>query len=338
MTDAEVAARIDAFLATQGWGAARRIALAGDASARRYWRLERPGDTAILACSPPPARDSAAFVAVAGLLRRISLSAPRILAAAPQAGLLLLEDFGDTTFGAALAAGADAETLYALAVDVLIALHRRFTPRIATGLELPVFDAPRFAAQVDLFGEICLPIFQITPAAADTLGAAWRAVLPLAERLPTSLLLRDYHVDNLMLLSNRSGVAGCGLLDFQDAGLGPVAYDLVSLLEDARRDLSETLTATMIERYRDAFPALATSDFAAGYAVLGAMRHARIIGIFIRLARQDGKRRYLEYLPRVWRQLDAQLRHPALALVAEWISHHLPPDRRAGLFSLETVR
>ena len=143
-----------------------------------------------------------------------------------------------------------------------------------------------------------------------------------------SLVLRDYHIDNLMLLDGRDGVAACGLLDFQDAVIGPVTYDLVSLLEDARRDVPEDLAAAMRERYLAGFPDLDRAAFDASYAVLGAQRNCKIVGIFTRLCLRDGKPLYLEHIPRVWRLIEQDLRHPALAPVASWLDRHIPPAMR----------
>jgi aminoglycoside/choline kinase family phosphotransferase len=157
---------------------------------------------------------------------------------------------------------------------------------------------------------------------------AWQEVFPAARRVPETLVLRDYHVDNLMQLPSREGVAACGLLDFQDAVVGPLAYDLVSLLQDARRDIEPALVEDMLERYLAAFSHLERTTFMAAYAVLGAQRNAKIVGIFTRLDRRDGKSRYLSHIPRVWSLLNADLRHPALAPVADWFDREVPPAER----------
>jgi aminoglycoside/choline kinase family phosphotransferase len=145
---------------------------------------------------------------------------------------------------------------------------------------------------------------------------------------PPTLVLRDYHVDNLMLLPNRPGVRGCGLLDFQDAVTGPPGYDLVSLLEDARRDIPGPLQQAMTERYLTAFPALDRSAFSRSAAILAAQRNCKILGIFTRLWKRDGKRQYLAHIPRVWRLLEADLGHPALGPIARWLDRHMPPETR----------
>jgi N-acetylmuramate 1-kinase len=152
----------------------------------------------------------------------------------------------------------------------------------------------------------------------------WRMVLPQAALPAETLVLRDYHVDNLMLLPDRSGVQVCGLLDFQDAVCGPPSYDLVSLLEDARRDVPAELRLRMIERYLRAFPTLDREAFLRSAAILAAQRNCKILGIFSRLWRRDGKPRYLAHLPRVWRLLEQDLAHPALAQIARWLDRHLP--------------
>lgn len=146
--------------------------------------------------------------------------------------------------------------------------------------------------------------------------------------MPTTLVLRDYHVDNMIWLPERPGAAACGLLDFQDARLGPVTYDLVSLFEDARRDVPPALTAGLLERYLGAFPELDREAFAASYAIMGAQRSAKILGIFTRLDRRDGKPGYLKHIPRVWRWLEGDLAHPALAGLRAWFERTLPPRAR----------
>jgi len=146
--------------------------------------------------------------------------------------------------------------------------------------------------------------------------------------VPSSLVLRDYHVDNLMRLAGKSGLAECGLLDFQDAVFGPVTYDLVSLLEDARREIAPALIAAMYQRYLAAFPALDRNAVAASYCVLGAQRHCKVIGIFTRLDRRDGKPRYLAHIPHLWRLVDGDLKHPPLAPLKDWLERHIPRAMR----------
>ena len=325
---AERAERIAAFLAASGWGGVARRPVAGDASFRRYERLDEGGRRAVLMDAPPPKEDVRPFIAVARVLHGMGLSAPNILAEDVAAGLLLLEDFGDSTYTRLLAAGAAEETLYALAVDVLIALHRSFAPAASP---LPPYDDDRLLTEASLLVDWYLPAIAgrpTDPPLREEYLALWRALLPVARSVPDSLVLRDYHVDNLMLLDGRAGIAACGLLDFQDAVIGPRSYDIVSLLEDARRDVPADLVRAMLRRYLDAFPTLDRAAFDASYAVLGAQRNCKIVGIFTRLCVRDGKPVYLGHIPRVWRLIEQDLRHPALAPVARWLDQHIPPALR----------
>jgi N-acetylmuramate 1-kinase len=325
---AERAAAIAAFLSNAGWHSSERRKLAGDASFRRYERLTLAGRRAILMDAPPPQEDVRPFVAVAALLRRLGLSAPAILARDEPNGLLLIEDLGDDTYTRLLAEGADEAALYALAVDVLIHLQRRFDPLAAT---LPNYDEERLLAEAVLLVDWFLPAATGAPLPADWRASyidSWRQVLPLAATAQPTLVLRDYHVDNLLLLPQRRGVAACGLLDFQDAVVGPASYDLVSLLEDARRDVPRDVATAMIERYFAGFPGIDRARFMTSYAVLGAQRSCKIVGIFTRLWKRDGKPQYLGHLPRVWRLIEQDIHHPALAPVADWLARHVPPDCR----------
>jgi N-acetylmuramate 1-kinase len=319
---------IAAFLAQAGWAGAARRPLAGDASFRRYERLEQPGRRAVLMDAAPPKEDVRPFVAVQRLLADLNLSAPAIYAEELDHGLLLLEDFGDGTYTRLLAAGEPEEPLYALAIDVLIALHRRFGE---VGAGLPPYDDERLLDEAVRFVDWYMPA--VTGAAASpelrrSYLDVWRGVLPAARAVPRSLVLRDYHIDNLMRIEGRDGIAACGLLDFQDAVLGPIGYDLVSLLEDERRAVPAALQRDMIARYLAAFPTLDRDAFAVSYAILGAQRHAKNIGQFARLLLRDGKPQYLRHIPHMWRLLAEDLRHPALVSVQDWFDRHVPPEIR----------
>ena len=325
------AEHIAAFLADAGWGVASRRPLAGDASFRRYERRSRGERRAVLMDAPPPDEDVSAFHRVERLLLSFGLSAPRPLAVDSGDGLMLLEDLGDRTFTRALAEGADERALYELAVDVLIHLHAKADAGLLAAEPLPDYGDDRLLEEALLLTDWYLPALRggETPAGVrDAYVEAWRAVLPLARRIPATLVLRDYHVDNLMMLDGRPGVAGCGLLDFQDAVIGPRSYDLVSLLEDARRDIPAALIAAMLARYLAAFPDIDPAAFQASYAILGAQRSAKIIGIFTRLCRRDGKDQYLRHIPRVWRLLEGDLTAPELAPVKAWFDEVLPPGER----------
>ncbi len=326
---AERADLVAAFLAAAGWGDAERKPLPGDASFRRYVRLIGARGRAMLMDAPPPHEDVRPFLAVARLLDRLGLSAPRMFAADEVAGLLLLEDFGDDTYTRLLAAGAAEEPLYALAVDVLVALNQRFAAAMAPAL--PPYDEARLLAEAALLVDWYLPAVAGGPTdpslRADYLDL-WRGLLPLARGVPETLVLRDYHVDNLMRLEGRAGIAACGLLDFQDAVLGPASYDLVSLLEDARRDVPDDLARAMTARFLAAFPDIDRAAFARSCAILAAQRNCKIVGIFTRLAVRDRKPAYLAHIPRVWRLIEGDLRHPALGPLAHWLDRHVPSAQR----------
>jgi N-acetylmuramate 1-kinase len=315
-----------AFLADAGWRGARIDPLAGDASFRRYFRIVDGGRRAVLMDAPPPHEDPRPFVAVDEWLAGNGFAAPAILARDLDQGLLLLEDFGDARLREHLDAAPGDETgLYAAAVDLLADLHR-----LPAQPGLPAYDRAVYQREAGLLTQWFAPA-----AGLDVDGQAyvraWDAVLPLAEQdaAPVVTVLRDFHAENIMLLPDRSRSRGLGLLDFQDALAGHPAYDLVSLLQDARRDVSPQVELAMCARYRSATGAGAGFD--AAYAVLGAQRNAKIIGIFTRLWKRDGKPRYLAYLPRMWRLLERDLAHPALAPVADWFAANIPAEARGSL-------
>ena len=313
-----------AFVADAGWGDAVRTALAGDASARRYARLTRGDETAILMDDPPPAHAVAAFVRIARLLRGMGYAAPAVLAADEGRGFALLEDLGDDSFSALLAgrpAAALEDTLYEAATDLLIDLHRQPVPS-----DLRRYDAGWLLDDATLFLESMFTRGANASMAVE-FEAAWRGPLEEAAAGRHVLCLRDFHAGNLMWLPVRNDGGSwhrVGLLDFQDARAGPAAYDLVSLLQDARRDLAAGLEAAMIARYLQASPGLDDDAFRAACAILGAQRAVRIIGVFRRLARRDGKPGYLAHLPRVWGYLDSNLAHPVLAPVRVWFDRWCP--------------
>ena len=321
---------IATFLTVNGWGTAKRALLAGDASFRRYDRLTgADGKRAVLMDAPPPLENVRPFMAIDQLLTSLDLSVPEILAADPENGLLLLEDLGDDTYTRLLAAGHDEADLYARATDLLSALHQRL-PAAALA-DLRDFDADSAILQVSRLLDWYWPaIHGAEPSAAirTAFENAWRQVLPLWQQLPRSLVLFDYHVDNLLLL-DRPGVRCCGLLDFQDALAGPIAFDLASLLEDVRRNVSLDLRQRLIGRYLAANSGLDRDAFMTVYAVSAAQRNIRIAGTFARLLRRDNKPGYQRYMPRTWELIAEDLQHPALAPVAAWFETYLPPqDRR----------
>jgi aminoglycoside/choline kinase family phosphotransferase len=317
------------FLAALGWAENAPKVLAGDASFRRYYRLLDGTRRAVLMDAPPPQEDVGPYVTVAGILRAHGFSAPEIYAEDRANGFLLIEDFGDDTYTKLLAKGADETALYTLAIDTLVALHRVVEAERLPAL--PPYDEERLLTEAGLLVDWYAPCVLGTPvrekAQADYL-ARWREVLPQAELPAPTLVLRDYHVDNLMLLPGREAVQSCGLLDFQDAVRGPASYDLVSLLEDARRDVPAALRRAMTERYLAQFPDLDPARFRRSAAILAAQRNCKIIGIFTRLWRRDGKPQYLGHIARVWRLLEEDLREPVLRPVADWLDRNLPKAAR----------
>jgi hypothetical protein len=320
---------IDVFLVAHGWGGVDPVLLAGDASFRRYYRLSDGARRAVLMDAPPPHEAIGPYVSIAAALRDYGFSAPEVFAEDDDVGLALIEDFGDDTYTRLLAAGSDERALYGLAIDTLVALQRTAGAR---GLpDLPQYDEERLLAEALLLVDWYVPAIlghRLPPEDRESYVAAWHRLLPQTSGSGPTLVLRDFHVDNLMLLRERPGVRRCGLLDFQDAVRGPASYDLVSLIEDARRDVSPGLRDMMTARYLDAFPDLDRAQFRRSAAILAAQRNCKIIGIFTRLARRDAKPQYLGHIPRVWRLLVEDLRDPALAPLAGWIDRHLPPRLR----------
>jgi aminoglycoside/choline kinase family phosphotransferase len=321
---------ISAFLIKHDWGEAIRRALPGDASVRRYTRLSRGSRSALL-MDCPDSIPLQPFLDVDALLRNLGFSAPEILATDRDQGLALVEDLGPDTFTRLLETGADPGKLYELAVDVLIDLHRRATPAMTASL--PEFDDARALDGLMRMLDWYWPAIHRAPASDAVrrdFDAAWRAVLPKMRLVPDSIALFDYHTDNLIRL-DRPGLAACGLLDFQDAVRAPVVFDLATLVENDRRALPDALRDALVLRYLNAFPALDRDAFMTAFAVKTAHWNTRIVGTFARLLRRDGKIGYQRFMPRVWQLIERTIAHPALAPVAEWYRHHLPPEDRRVL-------
>ena len=299
------------------WAEARLIPLAGDASSRRYFRLQDGDRSAVLMDAAPGTTDS--YVAMTQWLRHRDLHAPEIIAADQVEGLLLIEDLGDDLVARVLAAEpALAPRIYGRMTDLLIELHGHAPPDWVLRL-----DGPELARQVGLFAE-----YYPAAAGAPGKGADVAAVIEalhaeLAEDMPAVLGLRDFHAENLVW----RGDAPLGLLDFQDAVAVHPAYDLVSGLQDARRDVDPAIEAAEIARYIAA-TGVDGDRFRAAYALLGAQRSLRIMGIFTRLAQRDGKRRYLAFMPRVWDAIQRNLTHPALAPLAAALEGVPAPSAR----------
>lgn len=320
------AAARETFLAGSGLAGETLTALPADASARRYFRVDGKG--LLLMDSPPGAEPLAPYLRVAQLLRDCGLSAPNVLAADRELGLALIEDFGDATYTRLFAAGHSETALYRLAVDALVRLHRA-GPQAAEGV--PAYDGQKLGEEAALFIDWYAPLLIGEKAAAQLrerylaeFAALWRDASMRRE----VLVLRDYHVDNLMLLEGREDVAACGLLDFQDALFGAPAYDLMSLLEDARRDIPETLRVTLLTHYLGQRPEVDGRRFMTDFQVLAAQRHAKVLGIFVRLAKRDGKHGYLKHLPRVLRLFQRALDSEQLRPLAALLDANLPNWRQ----------
>ncbi|WP_152223752.1 aminoglycoside phosphotransferase family protein [Pseudomonas sp. SCB32] len=320
------AAAREMFLAGCGHAGRPLHALPADASARRYFRLE--GQGLLLMDSPPGAEPLAPYLRVAQLLRGCGLSAPKVLASDVELGLALVEDFGHATYTRLLATGHDEEALYRLAVDALVRLHRA-GPQAAEGV--PAYDGQKLGDEAALFIDWYAPLLvgaqhaaRLREAYLEAFATACREVAMRRE----VLVLRDYHVDNLMLLDGREGVAACGLLDFQDALCGSPAYDLMSLLEDARRDVPEALRVSLLTQYLSQRPEVAGRRFMADYQALAAQRHAKVLGIFVRLARRDGKSGYLAHLPRVLGLFQRALHSEPLTPLRDLLDAELPSWRQ----------
>jgi aminoglycoside/choline kinase family phosphotransferase len=317
------------FLARHGWEGAEIRPLAGDASFRRYFRIHRPtGETAVLMDAPPVHEDIGPFLKVAGHLLDRGFAPPRPLAIDRERGLLLLEDFGDDRVGPLLRREPHREReIYEAAVDILAKLSGQPAPD-----DVPSYDDAAMSREVMLFPEFYAPAVGLevdAPVFLSAWRAVWGDVLRIVAHNPV-LVLRDYHADNLMVLPGRTEL---GLLDFQDALAGHPAYDLVSLLQDARRDVAPELEEAMIERYCEAANVADRALFRAHYEILGAQRNTKILGIFTRLWKRDGKAHYLPLQPRVWGYVERNLAHSALAPVRAWFDAEVPADKRAAAWA-----
>lgn len=294
------------------------------------------------------AEDVRPFVAISGALREAGIVAPAILAQDIRAGLLIVEDLGDRVFGAELAAGASQDELWRAAIDPLIALRASPPPTCmplpdGSSYALPPYDHEALAIETELLIDwywLAAHGYMAPASARAEFAALWDAVFDRLDAMPRGWVLRDYHSPNLIWMPPSSehgtGSRRVGVIDFQDALLGPHAYDLVSLLQDARLDVPVALESRLLGEYCDAVAAC-EADFDRGqflfaYSALGAQRNTKIAGIFARLARRDGKPQYLAHLPRIWGYLERDLAHPELAALKVWYDRHLPPAlRRRGI-------
>lgn len=319
MSEVRLPEGLNEFLGAAGWPDARVEPLAGDASFRRYFRIRSAGgQTAMLMDAPPPHEDPRPFLHVAKYLLRHGFRAPAIYGEDLARGLVLIEDFGDARMREHLDAHpGDEGAIYRRAIDTLIALEK------APVADVAPYDADAYLRETALLAEWYMPAMGLS-ADLTEYDALWRCALaPLFdEKWRQVTVLRDYHAENIMLLPDGAQ----GLIDFQDALAGHPAYDLVSLLQDARRDVSPELETAMLAYYRQ--HGNADADFDLHYALLGAQRNAKIIGIFTRLWKRDGKERYLGFLPRMWGLLERDLAHPGLAEVRDWFDCNIPASVR----------
>lgn len=354
------------FLNSAGWAGAELSPLPGDASTRRYLRAAHRGRHAMLMDQPQNAEapqcpaqatpeqrralgynaiarlagaDCGRFVAVADYLRRRGLSAPMVYAADVDHGFVLLEDLGDDLYANVLEGDAgDERALYSGAIDALARLHTEAAPEeLTTSKPLHVYDETSLLAETDLMTQWFMPL-ALGRAATESERAEhreiWTDVLRQLPKSPPVFVHRDYHAQNLFWLPNRDGAARVGMIDFQDAVAGTKGYDLISLLEDARRDVSRSLAGAMTSRYvdqaRQTGVDIDEDALRAEMAVMAAQRNAKIVGIFTRLHTRDGKPRYLDYIPRVWHYLEHDLQHPALAPLKTWYDRNIPATARTN--------
>ncbi|NTU76653.1 MAG: phosphotransferase [Alphaproteobacteria bacterium] len=318
-----------AFLHKVGWDTADPAPLCADLSPRQFTRLQRPSGTprtAIL-MQAPPEQKTPQFVALSSVLRRCGLNAPEIVAAQPEDGLVLMEDFGDTTLGKLLDTRSPAALVYQRGTDVLVRLHQRFQADMVEGLNLPLFKAAFFTDQVELFLDGYFP--SAYGRAADieereSFRAAWLQVLAPLDSAPQTLLLRDYMPDNLMNRPGQTAPGNVGLLDFQDGGRGPMAYDLASLCETVRRDGGLHQLDDVLTRYLAQNPVMDFQELRQAAHILAAQRHARILGIVANLVRIPEHQPKRAYLPRLWLTLHALLQDAPLAPIKKWFKDYFP--------------
>ena len=352
-----------AFLAGAGWDSATLSPLAGDASTRRYVRVAKNGRSAMLMDQPhhaeaPPCPPSATpderralgynavarlagadcrrFIAAAQFLRARGLGAPEIYAGDTTKGFVLLEDFGDDLYSDVLENGSAENDLYAAAIDAIALLHAEpAPPQLAPEMSLHAYDQTACLAETDLMTQWFMPLAlgrRASEAEVEEHRALWRDALASIRAQAPVFVHRDFHAQNLFWLPARAGAARVGVIDFQDAVAGNRSYDLISLLEDARRDVAPELALAMRQRYasimRERGQEPDAEAWAAETAVTAAQRNAKIAGIFARLAKRDGKTRYLSYLPRVWGHLERDLDHPVLAELRAWYVRAIPRENR----------
>lgn len=325
--------QIQQFLSAHGWGDCKRNPVQGDASLRRYERLFNGNSSAILMDAPPAHEDVRPFMAIGKYLCLNQLSAPTIYASDIENGFLLLEDFGDDVYGAVLSGNSplsdsvSEEELYRAAVDVLSSLHSA-----APFERLTKYDITKLLQETSMMVNWYLPVIMDDPTyikkAQDEYIALWNDVLSRRQNLPEVVVLRDYHSPNLMWLPEREGIQKVGLLDFQDAVLGSPAYDLVSLLADARRDVTPDIVEPLLQHYLASQPHIDQDELLTSYSILGAQRNFKVIGFVTKKLYSENNENYLHLFPRMWRYLEDNLKHPALASIKAWLDRVVPEEMR----------
>ena len=318
------------FLSGTDFADSRLSPLQQDASFRRYFRIDDGEHSCLLMDAPPDTENLTAWLDIGRHLNRLGLRAPAVLRSDLETGFALIEDFGNRTFTRLLDAGEPHEALYTQAIDLLVHLHQQ-PNALLDGLK--PYDFETLMTEVFLMPDWFLPLISGQPTAPqdrERYQQIWETVFASLPTPAISLVLRDFHVDNLMQLPADNPFQEIGLLDFQDALIGPMAYDLMSLLEDARRDLPPALTEQMQQRYFQAMPLLEVENFQLWYRILAVQRHCKVAGIFSRLAIRDDKPQYLEHIPRVLRLLQAHLEDPLLRPLGNWLRACGVIDNTAG--------
>jgi aminoglycoside/choline kinase family phosphotransferase len=321
---------IAGFLEQSGWADAFNTPLQADFSARQFARLVRgKDDVPRKAVLMDENGDSTQFVDIARFLKSMDVSAPEIYAEQAENGLVLMEDFGNSNFGRMIDGGTDAMPLYRRVVDMLVHMHKVFNRDAARSLDLPVFSAALFASQVEFFIDYWIPHEkkrEATREESEGFREAWRQTLNIVDRLPQSFMLRDLTMDNIMDLPDRKDWRSVGVLDFQDGGIGPLPYDLMSLCEMVRRDTGGlAVMDELIDYYiKKAQPALSKIELRSACRILAAQRHTRILGVLARLAMKTGRTEKMAFAPRVWAFLDELLQDIALRPIAAWMDEYGP--------------
>jgi aminoglycoside/choline kinase family phosphotransferase len=329
MTDSREILR-QQFIKTHGWGDATVSFLAGDCSNRHYYRLKKSdGTTVVLMDAYGEDEKIEPFIKITRLLNSLACSSPKVLNYDFGERFILLEDLGDATFTYCLKQGMDPFPLYETAVDALIHIHQTFDVSMCT--ELPTYAAEEMLKKSSLFLEWYYPYIygEAAPASAkEEWDDAWHQAFKILGNAPKTIILRDFHVDNLLWLPERTGYQRCGLLDFQDAAVGPQSYDLVSLFEDVRQDVPADLTKKLLKKYLAHFSYLDPEAFMAQYYTLGAQRITRIMGVFCRMLIQNKRDQYMTFLPRAWKWLENDLKHDNLSDTRHWFETYFPIGKR----------